>query len=152
MRPKSRGRISLVSTDPNDYPRIEPNYLTHPDDLKVLIEGLKIVRKIGDSPAFDKFGAEFFDKPFPLCAHLKPESDGYWKCYVKRMTTTDHHPIGTCRMGAPGNSQRTRKLKKSRPKKLVKSNKSISRKYFEQNPFLAILKMAKNQFLNWEKD
>ena len=99
MRPKSRGRISLVSTDPNDYPRIEPNYLTHPDDLKVLIEGLKIVRKIGDSPAFDKFGAEFFNKPFPLCAHLKPESDGYWKCYVKSMTTTDHHPIGTCKMG-----------------------------------------------------
>ena len=37
-------------------------------------------------------------------------------------------------------------LKKSRQKKkLVKSNKSISRKNF------AISKMAKNQFLNWEK-
>ena len=36
-------------------------------------------------------------------------------------------------------------------KKLVKSNKSISRKFFYQNPFFAISKMAKNQFLNWEK-
>ena len=44
------------------------------------------------------------------------------------------------------------KLKNSRPKKLMKSNKSISRKkFFEQFPFFAISKMAKNQFLNWEK-
>ena len=41
-------------------------------------------------------------------------------------------------------------LKKSRPKKLVKSNKSISRKFFDQIPFFAISNMAKNQFLNWE--
>ena len=32
----------------------------------------------------------------------------------------------------------------------VKSNKSISRFFFEQIPFLAISKMAKNQFLNWD--
>ena len=38
-------------------------------------------------------------------------------------------------------------------KKLVKSNtKSISRIFFyDQNQFYAISKMAKNQFLNWEK-
>ena len=43
-------------------------------------------------------------------------------------------------------------LKKSRPKKLLKSNKSISRKkFFDQIPFFAISKMAKIQFLNWEK-
>ena len=41
--------------------------------------------------------------------------------------------------------------KKSWAKKLMKSNKSISRNFFEQIPFFAISKMAKNQFLNWEK-
>ena len=41
--------------------------------------------------------------------------------------------------------------KKSRPKKLVKSNKSISRTFFNQNPFFAMSKMAKNQFLNLRK-
>ena len=36
--------------------------------------------------------------------------------------------------------------------KLVKTNKSISRKkIFDQNPFFAISKMTKNQCLNWEK-
>ena len=40
-------------------------------------------------------------------------------------------------------------LKKSRPKKLVTSNESISRKnFFDQIPFFAISKMAKNQFFN----
>lgn len=45
-RPKSRGKISLRSTDPNDYPKIEPNYLTHPDDIKVLIEGSKPIELV----------------------------------------------------------------------------------------------------------
>ena len=40
------------------------------------------------------------------------------------------------------------KIKKVQGKKnLVKSNKSISRKFFEQIPFIAISKMAKNPFL-----
>ncbi len=39
LRPKSRGRVSLRSSNPNDQPKIEPNYLSHPDDIKVLIEG-----------------------------------------------------------------------------------------------------------------
>ena len=43
-------------------------------------------------------------------------------------------------------------FKKSRTKKLVKSNKSISRKkILDQNPFFAISKMAKNPFLNGGK-
>ena len=42
-------------------------------------------------------------------------------------------------------------LKKSRPKKPVKSNKSISRKKIGQIPFFANWKMAENQCLNWEK-
>ena len=42
-------------------------------------------------------------------------------------------------------------LKKSSPRKLKKSNKLISRKiFFDQIPFFAISKMAKNQFLNSE--
>ena len=43
-------------------------------------------------------------------------------------------------------------LKKSRQKKLVKSIKiNYTKICFDQIPFFAISKMAKNQFLNWEK-
>ena len=58
-----------------------------------------MVRKIGDAPSFQAFGGQFFDQPFPLCTHLVPESDAYWECFVRSMTTTDHHPVGTCKMG-----------------------------------------------------
>jgi choline dehydrogenase-like flavoprotein len=39
-RPKSRGRIVLAGPDPSDYPLIHAGYLTHDDDIKILIEGL----------------------------------------------------------------------------------------------------------------
>ena len=41
-------------------------------------------------------------------------------------------------------------LKRSRPKKLVKQKKKKIN-FFYQNPLSAISKIAKNQFLNWEK-
>lgn len=43
MRPKSRGRIRLKSRNPFQWPRMEPNYLDHPDDLNTLVEGAKLV-------------------------------------------------------------------------------------------------------------
>lgn len=43
MRPKSRGRLRLKSTNPFQWPRMEPNYLSHPDDLRTLVEGAKFV-------------------------------------------------------------------------------------------------------------
>ena len=46
--------------------------------------------------------------------------------------------------------QRARKIKKSSSKKLVKSNKSILR-FFFQIPFFAISNMVKNRSLKWEK-
>jgi choline dehydrogenase len=38
-RPKSRGTLQIQSTDPFNYPAIDPHYLEHLDDIKVLIQG-----------------------------------------------------------------------------------------------------------------
>jgi len=40
LHPKSKGTIRLTSSDPFDYPAINPNYLEHPHDIKVLISGM----------------------------------------------------------------------------------------------------------------
>ncbi len=60
---------------------------------------MKVAKQIGDSKAFNKYGAQFHNATFPLCSRFKPETDAYWACFVKCMTTTDHHPVGTCKMG-----------------------------------------------------
>jgi len=41
LHPQTRGIVRLQSHNPADHPFIEPNYLAHPDDIKVLVEGRK---------------------------------------------------------------------------------------------------------------
>ena len=48
--PLSQGRIYINSSDPFDDPIIDPQYLSHFADLTSLREGIKLVRKIGQSP------------------------------------------------------------------------------------------------------
>ena len=33
------------------------------------------------------------------------ESDEYWECWIRHLASTDHHPVGTCKMGAVGNER-----------------------------------------------
>jgi len=40
LHPQTRGVVRLRSSDPNEHPYIEPNYLAHPDDIKILVEGV----------------------------------------------------------------------------------------------------------------
>jgi choline dehydrogenase len=49
VRPKSRGHIHLTGPTPQDPLRIEPNTLSHPDDLKAAIASVRICREIGNS-------------------------------------------------------------------------------------------------------
>lgn len=46
MRPRSRGRVSLVSADPLAPPRIEHRYDSEPDDVAALRQGSELVREI----------------------------------------------------------------------------------------------------------
>jgi len=39
LHPKSRGTVRLRSTDPDDPPLINPNYLSEEVDVKILAEG-----------------------------------------------------------------------------------------------------------------
>ena len=52
LRPKSMGTIRLASNNYQDHPIIDPQYLKHPDDVKTLVEALKIIKKVLDSKHF----------------------------------------------------------------------------------------------------
>ena len=98
-RPNSRGSVRLKSGNPIEYPEITLDYLADGQDIAALVEGIKIAFQIGNSSAFSKYGSRFHDQPFPQCIHMEMYTDAYWECFVRSMTTTDHHPVGTCRMG-----------------------------------------------------
>lgn len=93
LLPKSRGRIGLTSDDPLAPPRIEANYLSHPDDMGVLLNGLKIARRVLDAPAMKKH----------IKAELLPgpgvQSDDALIEDIRARAETIYHPVGSCRMG-----------------------------------------------------
>ena len=53
--PLNIGSVSLRSPDPQDPPMIRLNYLQNQSDVQKLIEGIKLLRKLFDSSAFDEF-------------------------------------------------------------------------------------------------
>jgi choline dehydrogenase len=93
LRPQSRGEITLNSADPAEQPHIKANYLDHPNDLKLMIEGFKIQRKIFASPAFDPFRG---DEIFP---GSDAQSDEDIAEFIRNKSESIYHPIGTCKMG-----------------------------------------------------
>jgi choline dehydrogenase-like flavoprotein len=52
MNPQSKGNITLQSTDPSTPPRINPNFLTHPFDRRVIIDGLRETMRLQRAPVF----------------------------------------------------------------------------------------------------
>jgi choline dehydrogenase-like flavoprotein len=94
LRPRSRGTVRLASSDPKASPLIDPNYWEDPHDREMSIRGLKLAREImaqSELKAFVK--AERLPGP-----EVRTEADYF--AYACAHAKTDHHPAGTCRMGA----------------------------------------------------
>jgi len=89
----SRGQIRIKSSDPGVAPVIEPNYLSHKDDVKDLLEGVKLLRKLAKTESFSKVILEEF-RPGPEC-----KSDAQLVEDIKNNAWTVFHPSSTCRMG-----------------------------------------------------
>lgn len=93
LRPKSRGRISLRSSDPLEDPVIDPQYLTAEQDLETLVQGVKRAREIGTASALDQFrGAERWPGE-------DARTDEEIEEHVRDTVQTVYHPVGTCKMG-----------------------------------------------------
>lgn len=93
MRPKSRGRISLKSTNPFHWPRMEGNFFADYDDLLVLREGVKLTVDLIESRSFRDVGARLHSTPFYGCEQHRFRSDEYWECAIRRIGSTLQHQV-----------------------------------------------------------
>ncbi|XP_023210401.1 glucose dehydrogenase [FAD, quinone]-like [Centruroides sculpturatus] len=99
-RPKSRGFVSIRSSDPHDDPVIDLNFFSHPYDLKVIVEGFKYCLRMASTKAMRKFGVYPLPVNVPGCEHYERFSDEYFACLVTTLPFTIYHYCGTCKMGS----------------------------------------------------
>ncbi len=94
MRSKSRGAVTLRSSDPDDPPRIAFNYMSHAKDWQDFRHCIRLTRTIFAQPAFDPFRGDEIQPGTDLVSDS--DLDGFIRDHVE----SAYHPCGTCRMGA----------------------------------------------------
>ena len=93
LRPKSRGEVTLNSKDPYEDPLIDPKFLSHPDDVKDLVEGYKKMMKIINAKPLSKYTSNHVHRPVDL------DDDADIEKAIREESDTVYHPVGTCKMG-----------------------------------------------------
>ena len=89
MKPRSHGRLRLVSTDPREAPHVERGFLGAGGDLAPLVEGVALARELaGTEPLRSLLGPELRPGSTPVERYLRETVRNYF------------HPAGTCAIGA----------------------------------------------------
>ncbi|MBM3529951.1 MAG: choline dehydrogenase [Alphaproteobacteria bacterium] len=92
-RPESRGFLEIRSPDPDAPPLIQPNYLDAAIDRATLVAGLRLARRLGQTPPISDY----------VKAEVAPgsgaESDDELIDFARRTGVSLFHPVGTCKMG-----------------------------------------------------
>ncbi|AQZ52975.1 GMC family oxidoreductase [Martelella mediterranea] len=96
LRPKSRGSVTLSSSDPFADPVVDTQIFSHPDDLRITMAGFRYARTVlAASPMRELIDREIFPG-------ADVTSDEAIAAHCKRTVKTGYHPVGTCRMGRDG--------------------------------------------------
>ena len=69
-----------------------------------LVAGVRLAQAFIGTKSMRAIGAKLKKLPHPKCKEYKYDSDFYWQCYIRENTLTMYHPVGTCKMGAAGDS------------------------------------------------
>ena len=98
LRAESRGWVHLKSTDIRTPPAIQYNYLAAESDRRMMVDGLKGLRKLVNTPPFSRYVAE------ERTPGASVQSDDEWLDFCRATGETVYHPTSTCRMGTDAQS------------------------------------------------
>ena len=97
LRPTSRGRITAISDDPLVQPRIHQNFLTDPEEWRVLRRGIRLIRDLASRPSMSMFNSGEI-----VPDEIAGDTDDALDRFIRQKALTTHHPLGTCKMGPDG--------------------------------------------------
>jgi choline dehydrogenase len=92
-KPKSRGAVKAVSTDPKAHPDIRFNYLEHEEDREGFRACVRLTREIINQPALDQYRGE------EIQPGIHVESDEEIDTFVRQFVESAYHPSCSCKMG-----------------------------------------------------
>jgi choline dehydrogenase len=98
LRPESRGKVGLKSADPLADPAIFGNYLAAEEDRRAMREGVRMMREVAAQAALKPYISQEF------CPGASVQTDAEIDAWIRRTAETIYHPVGTCRMGAAGDT------------------------------------------------
>ncbi|GIU09046.1 choline dehydrogenase [Shewanella morhuae] len=92
-KPKSRGAVTLVSADPKIAPKIQFNYLQHPDDIEGFRACVRLTREIINQTPFDEYRGEEIQPGTAI------QTDAQIDAFVRQSVESAYHPSCSCKMG-----------------------------------------------------
>ncbi|PYI06947.1 alcohol oxidase [Aspergillus sclerotiicarbonarius CBS 121057] len=94
VAPQSRGNVTIASPDASVPPLVNPNWLTAPADIEVIVAAFKRARQVWNSSAMAplKIGEEANPGP-------QVQTDAEIEDYIRRNAMTVRHAACTCAMG-----------------------------------------------------
>ncbi len=93
LRPYSRGTVRLASSNAQEAPLIDPQYLSDPRDMAVMIRAYKASQAVMQSSVFAPV------RGIPLVPEPALDDDVAIEQFIRNRADTIYHPVGTCRMG-----------------------------------------------------
>ncbi|MDC5804899.1 choline dehydrogenase [Vibrio europaeus] len=93
-KPESRGSVEIISSNPNDKPNIEFNYISTEQDRQDWRDCIRLTREILQQPSMDAYRG---DEIQPGLNVTNDEAIDEW---VKQNVESAYHPSCSCKMGA----------------------------------------------------
>jgi len=92
-KPKSRGFVQAISSDPKAHPQIRFNYLEHEEDREGFRACVRLTREIIHQSALDDYRGE------EIQPGIAVQSDEEIDAFVRQSVESAYHPSCSCKMG-----------------------------------------------------